>query len=440
MVETSEQRSVSPYSRQTSLSTNPSPPAPPAIQVPHERASFNEDPTALSPLSSHLDILDLELLHHWTTSGCFSFPETALKRQLWAVGVPKEAMKFEFFMHSLLALSAVNMMHIYPERYLVYEKSARKHRNMALSQSIPHLNNITAENCSALWIMSTFVAVLAFAFPHSVSAGLPQTPLDDAIDYLVLLRGAKHVGRLAVNWLMKGPFAELTLFDLGAISETLPEDMTISFDNLVETNKIATGDPRDQQIFDLAIYDLRKFFRIFPDFGSKISLLTGWPMTTGNHYITAVKRHDPMALCILAHYLVLFAMFDVRTWWSIWRVSQIIEEIQKTLPLEWRPFVQWPIHAVQEIGERSGHTVNPDRVNQASMAMGYFEVIPAAREGDGRDLHREIFGDRCPERQNSADVELAEIREGLERICADRMDTAVGRLELDFSVPWSDMP
>ena len=351
-------------------------PTPPWPRRPSDFRSPMLTPRPSSPSPTYLSLLDLELMHHWTIEGCFSFSSIREKYHVWQVDVPKEALKYEFLMHALLAISAVHLMYTRPERYQVYEKGARIHRNMALSLSIPHLNQVTAENCHALFAMSNIVANLAFVFPHSVSAHLPPTPLDDILNYFVLLRGAKTILKSAAEWITQGPLAELARFKCNPSTEALPEDIKTTLDRLVEANDNTTESPRAQEIYESAIRDLRTTFQTYSVVTEKSALVSTWPVIVDGQYIQALRVREPMALSILAHYIVFLQKVNDQ-WFSKCRVDQLLEAIDQTLPREWRALIEWPKHAIQEMKDSE-----PGREDDENQQAAFLSHVARSKSRD----------------------------------------------------------
>ena len=333
-------------------------------------------PRPSSPNPSHLGLLDLELMHHWTIEGCFSFASIREKYHVWQIAVPKEALKYEFLMHALLAVSAVHLMYTHPERYQIYEKGARMHRNMALSLSIPHLNQLTASNCHALFAMSNLVANLAFVFPHSVSAGLPPTPLDDVLNYFVLLRGAKTILKSASEWINQGPLAELMRFKCGSPNETLPEDIESTLNRLEEANDKTSETPKAHEVYESAIKHLRTTFQTFKGVTEKSALVTTWPVIVDGQFIQALRVREPMALAILAHYTVFLHKVNLQ-WWCKCRAEELLEAIDQNLPREWRALIVWPKTTIQEMKERQ-----PSREDESDQQAAFYSQIARSKSRD----------------------------------------------------------
>lgn len=298
-------------------------------------------------------LLDLELLHHFTTVTCFTVSNIPSKQQIWQVAVPREAMSHQFLLHALLAVAAVNIMYLDPTKRHRYEIAASSHRNLALSMSIPALNEVTPDNCHALFSLSCIVSLLAFAFPYRRQLVSSSKPLDDILGVFVLIRGVQTVLQSAQEWISRGPLGAL----IGNWNSTvcgLPEDMNSALEKLFDKNETDTPDPSSRELYKLTIQSLRKAFEINTAVQGDPGLVFTWLLMVQGSYVAQLEKKDPMALVILAHYAVLIHSTNGQ-WWIEGRGAQLFEAIYRILPLEWLPAVELPRKVVTR-GCRDGTT------------------------------------------------------------------------------------
>jgi hypothetical protein len=80
-----------------------------------------------------LQMNDLELLHHYTTSTYLTLTQDSPEHEhVWQIVVPQLAVKHPFLMHGILASSALHLAHVLPERQQEYTVLAANHESMAL--------------------------------------------------------------------------------------------------------------------------------------------------------------------------------------------------------------------------------------------------------------------------------------------------------------------
>ncbi len=299
-----------------------------------------------APLSSHLNLLDLELMHHYSTVTCYSFSVLPFKQNTWQDAVPREAQSYNFLMHAMLAIAAVQLVHARPDGHQLYKEAARRHQNLALRTSIQHLHNVTQSNCHALFALSSIVAMLALKFPYPSNSRSSSAPVDEIVDFFRLIRGVKTVLESASDWLLGGWLAPLLHYDWDPTLVPLPDDLRVAFDEVEARNDAVTGDLKDRKAYHFALRNLKIKFQTSKVMEEEPALVFAWPVGVQEHYISALRRHEPMATVILAYYSVLLHTVDEQ-WWAAGRGSHLIEAISRTLPPEWLPLIQWPRESVQ---------------------------------------------------------------------------------------------
>ncbi|CAD6563533.1 MAG: hypothetical protein ASARMPRED_000022 [Alectoria sarmentosa] len=328
--------------------------------------------------------LDLELLHHFTTITCFSLSNIPSKQQIWQVAVPREAMSHEFLLHALLAIAAVNLMYLDPAQRHLYERVAANHRNLALSTSISALNDVTPNNCHALFALSCVIPVLAFAFPHKEQLALPSTPVDDILNVFVLIRGVKTVLHSAQEWITRGALGGLIGYNWNSKMSPLPKDMSTSLQLLSEKNERDTPDASMRELYDSTIRGLKRAFEIHTVVRGESGLIFTWLVMAQASYIAQLEKKDPMALVILAHYAFLVYSSDGQ-WWIQGRGAQLFEAIYRILPPIWLSAVEWPRQAVSRdwnwttdlVRAEPALSTSPNTDNgKSSKPRGKFKALP----------------------------------------------------------------
>ena len=298
------------------------------------------------------DLQDLELFHHYTTVVCFSISDEDSKQQVWRDVVSREALKYKFLMHAILAVAALPLTWKHPDRSDIYRKAARTHQTMALRSSLPHFARITPANCDALFALANIIGVLAFAFPHDTPSGLQLDPLDHILDFFMIIRGIKTVLGSASEWIVSGPLAELFRRDWLPTKASLPEDVESSFDGLVTRNLEAVEKVENQQWYSVVIEDLRTTFQTSKVIFQEPGMVFVWPVRLPEQYSMALRKalieREPMALAILAHYAVLLHSTSGLWWWVQDQGRQLIERIRLVIPTDWLPLVTWPTKALHD--------------------------------------------------------------------------------------------
>lgn len=88
-------------------------------------------------------MLDMELLHFWTTQsseGFIDFPDCV---ELFRTTVVEIAFEYPFLMHELLALSALHLARLRPEKSKEYVQSSDAHAATALNLFQPQIASLS---------------------------------------------------------------------------------------------------------------------------------------------------------------------------------------------------------------------------------------------------------------------------------------------------------
>lgn len=114
-----------------------------------------------------LNLLDLELLHNFTTSTYTTLTADPWYRDLWKNTIVRQATKCEYVMRAILAVSAMHMLQLKPDQkhYLAH---AVRHHQIASRIAIELMRDIQPEDYENLWLFS----ILTMIFCTSASTAL----------------------------------------------------------------------------------------------------------------------------------------------------------------------------------------------------------------------------------------------------------------------------
>lgn len=97
-----------------------------------------------------LNLLDLELLHNYSTSTCYTLSGDPILKNMWRITVPQIGFSYEFVMRNILALSALHLAYMNPAKRDFYIPQAVLQHQTAVGAAIGLLTQVTDENCAAL--------------------------------------------------------------------------------------------------------------------------------------------------------------------------------------------------------------------------------------------------------------------------------------------------
>ncbi|KAB2569192.1 hypothetical protein DBV05_g12134, partial [Lasiodiplodia theobromae] len=202
------------------------------------------------PPASNLDIPTLSLLHHWTLHTFATLSQDPDTQSCWRTNIPRIGFSFDFVLQGLLALSALHLAHLHPERHAQhaatsawYWENALRGASAALAspqppaqpQPQPHddggggggggsnADDGSADRTCALYafaVTSCFYTLargpqrvgdmlVCVVASNDDDAGGGGATGGGAADWLILFRGVRSLVELAKEQVLDGPLAPL---------------------------------------------------------------------------------------------------------------------------------------------------------------------------------------------------------------------------------------
>lgn len=252
------------------------------------------------------------------------------------------ALKHDFLMHGILALSGLHLSRMQPSRSRKLSVLASVHEQLALPSFRKHLSqDFSNDTCHAVFSFSGFVVPFILASESSLEASTSRIPglSNDSPHWFHAVRGLAVL--LEGNWstLAQGPYAPLLVTPLEAIScVNNPDD-----DRLAEIQQLVLSgdeisDAEETIPCQLALDGLRRVLS-WPGLESGF---VAWPGMVSVEYLRLLHHQHPVALIILAHYCVLIKRIE-RVWYLRGLGQNLLSSIHEVLPPKWRPWLEWPM-------------------------------------------------------------------------------------------------
>lgn len=345
--------SSSPASYPTAGGINQSTPA----SYQDEQGISREDSVVMRDVeaSPSLCIVDLELLHNYSTSTCFTVSYEPVLRTLWRINVPQLAFSHDYVMRSILAVSGLHLAYYNPERKDFYISQAMIHHQIGLRTASAHILTMSKDNYSALYIFSALTCIFALASPRRAEDFLLFAD-NGTPEWLLLLRGTKAIFEVATTELETGILA--ALFRAGERRVTLQKSNTTEGEHLAELRHfIATTvtDPHASQVYATNIDILDKSYKIVyvnSPCTAEIADVFNWPYRVTEDYLILLRQRTQEALSIFAYFCVLLKALDSYWWMNGWS-QHLINKLYGLLDEEHRLWIRWPI---EEIGVVLNHS------------------------------------------------------------------------------------
>ncbi|KAI4169915.1 MAG: hypothetical protein LQ346_008919 [Caloplaca aetnensis] len=297
----------------------------------------------------------LELMHYYTSSTYLTISDSIEFQHIWQDIVPKEALSHTFLMHGILALAALHIAYDRPDEEDRYVLAALKHYDISIGSFRTMLQQVTADNCSALFAFSTILLVITLAFAQTHSHAEHGNPVVDLIQVFTLLQGTQAVLRSALQWIALGPLGPLVRRGLSGSKQVAPpkSDDTLTFertlDQLQAHNERIAENVESRELYDRTIQRLRGCVKRIATYPGDRAAVMGWLVFLESSYVSALERGEPMALVIFAHYGVI--LHTLRQDWFVRDLgAQVVEMVHLQADDVWMPMLYWPM---QQVGLRA---------------------------------------------------------------------------------------
>lgn len=280
-------------------------------------------------------MVDLKLLHHFTTSTYATLSHKGDIKTLWRVTVPELAFSNGYLMHALLALSALHLSHLEAERHDYYFSYATAHYEVALRDSSSTILIVQSENCHTIYALSALIFAFQMGLSHDAD-GLLITLDNEIAPWFVLLRGVHSIISSSWSWLQDGvlgPMFRMPTCDnsVEELDECLREFQVHLYAN--ETNK------SNLETYITTIDELRKWWNVEPEKSFT------WVVKVGEDYLSLLSNRHPEALIIFAHFCVLLKQAESIYWFKNWP-RKLISAIYHSLDEAYRLWIRWPLEQI----------------------------------------------------------------------------------------------
>ncbi|KAL1955589.1 hypothetical protein VTO42DRAFT_8392 [Malbranchea cinnamomea] len=314
-------------------------------------------PSSIPPVSSFvtasgtgsLDLADLELLHHYTTSTYKTLPSGAApdQHELWQIQVVQVGFQHEFLLRGILAVSALHLAYLRPMRREALTLQASTHQSIAIQLFHEALNRVSTSNCVALFSFSCIIVALTFAAPKPTGpdcAGVQK----EILDWFHMVRGCNSV--LQTQWETLSRSFLAPLLKKGMMHETAPTHSVRDTVHITGLLRLCSSEPlaRDSDAangYALAIHELLNAYTQVSVLMERkqdfVPVIFVWPVTIPQSYLVHLSECRPEAMVILAHYAALLQRVDDQWYMKGW-AHYLVKQIDSALDEGWKPWLSWP--------------------------------------------------------------------------------------------------
>ena len=302
------------------------------------------------PQLSPLQMLELELLHHFTTETCYTLSDRPESHELWRVTVPQVAFQHDFLMRGILAIAALHLSCLRRDTQPRWAHIAAKQQDAALGAFRSVMSNMNESNCDAFLALSSLIVVYGFESPKSSdSLGMFNYNGQDSDEWLPLIRGVNSIIISVWPWIKRGRLNGLLHDHIQEPPQAeLPNVLSEQLSHLEDMCDRASGGAEAVNALRAALATLKiSFVRMNnrPPYECEVSIAFLWPVMIPQEFITMMNEKRPEALVILAHYCVILHHLDDYWWMKGW-ATHILDNIHRELEEDWLYFIQWPANVI----------------------------------------------------------------------------------------------
>ena len=147
-------------------------PSPSQLQAPCPPPTPGPSPSP-SAYGDRLNLVDLELLHTFTTSTYATLSENALIRDAWRLSVLPMCLSTEFLTRTVLAVSALHLGCYRPGRRDFYTNLALTYHQRATREvvNLVHVENVTTKNWEHMYVFSALTIYFSNPFSSPLVRG-----------------------------------------------------------------------------------------------------------------------------------------------------------------------------------------------------------------------------------------------------------------------------
>lgn len=317
----------------------------------------------------------MELIHHYCTVTCDTLTLREDGRHVWRNVMPMEGYQNEFVMHGILAISALHKCHLStsPQLKKRYREASEIHFAIGAEEFRNRMatdhGNLDAWQSS--FSFASLTTIYLAATPIRVGSTRWPSPISDAVDFFSSVKGLRAVMEPFhgyFRWSQLSPLSNSIYMGdptlLGSLfsrqNSQLPQDMWAQMTHLQEfldsyNFAPVEGDETsdDQRAMDrgttrrkdykLALKTLEESSRVIELAGPHVErgMIFLWAYQLSKLFQEDMKRHEPAALVLLAHYCILLRIID-----SVWFIDnlgyQLLEDIDRSIQPQYRPWLAWP--------------------------------------------------------------------------------------------------
>ncbi|PSR80520.1 hypothetical protein BD289DRAFT_440630 [Coniella lustricola] len=308
--------------------------------------------------------MDMELMHHFATEAYLTLPRASEIGHVWRDKAVEMALSNHYLLRLILSFSAFHLAYTRPGWQRKYYYVAAQYQSQGVSHMRAALANLNHENCHALFIAGSLLAVgnLAASAIHAKDVLDPRPTVDDIVDVFVLLKGMATVLHSFEKTIQEGPFTQLfggnasVTIVASPLANTAPaelsqprwDDVKQKLRHLRDVLQVRlVDDPALAQTIDQALVSIS----VYMDEANITSMTVlrftlSWPISISEAFIKLLREKHPAAIVLLTYYCVIVQGTESRTWYTRGWASKLLLAAEVLVPSPWAALIEWPLQRV----------------------------------------------------------------------------------------------
>lgn len=258
-------------------------------------------------------------MHKFSTETYKSFFVDPADLHIWQSVIPRRALDHDFLLDGLLSVAALHTASSSDRQTArPYLDAAMDFQSRGLKPFQNAIQNISPENCDAVFVHSMITIVNGIVFPQ-IAARVTEvdssTVLENIFTLFKLVQGTAEISKLTGPWLQKSSLIPKDFW--GASSDSiLDTEIEQALTRLRDLNRRENIEhpPRHGHI-EFAISRLRQCFQRFFRFRDPASVVT-WLAIVDGEFVDYLHEEEPLPILVMVHWGVLLAELDGKVWWA----------------------------------------------------------------------------------------------------------------------------
>ncbi|KAJ4303840.1 hypothetical protein N0V90_002741 [Kalmusia sp. IMI 367209] len=303
--------------------------------------SPSEAPASSTPFGQ-LNVNDIELMYHWTTSTSTTVSAQTAGVTFWRTQVTEIALQHSHVLRLIFTITAIHLARFRPQRQDYYIALADHHYATALPTVTSELSHIHQDNCDAVLLSVQLICFIAWARGPQPGEYLAFGETGRS-QWLIMFRGI----RTTFETMGYDNFTRSRAPNIRAKGKPLPEfNPPLQYEEpLAELRDyiIYASEPSMKE-FNLGAHSilLECYTNRYGGVDSEYHVVFAWLYKMEDEFLEALQRHDAVPLVIYAHFALL--MNDMEGFWYMkgW-TYHVLGGIWGILRDEDRVHVRWPM-------------------------------------------------------------------------------------------------